>query len=243
MSTYFPKYLSRKENLTAILKQLTLNGETAQNEIHSKIGCSYRTIVRELPRLEKMGLTTRSDETTNNVGRPRYLWNVTFLGVLAFFGLLSYSNKKKGVDLKIVEKIAKIHSDKWVIFQEWNYICENDKSATPVLSFILLSWCYHNFPLIFNEDEDFDRKFGSLLKRYPLFIDGHNVIKLELLKEIIMFESRLYSAGEKYQGFDPFFGYLLKNDAIRSEIKNIIAVEDERSRCLNIFKTIYILEK
>ena len=105
-----PTYSSRMEMLWKILEKLALNKEVYQKKLGNLVGCSYRTAMRQLQLLNKLGLIrlARTEESSKR-GKDCNIWEITFDGLLQ---VLQHKEE-------LIDQIAQVHSNKWLVFHEW----------------------------------------------------------------------------------------------------------------------------
>lgn len=110
----------------AILKNLVLKGETLQLELPGMVGCTERTVIREIKKLRNSGYVEDAGvERTKR--RPRLLLRSTFFGVLEV--LMMFGN-----DPNTTSEIVERNRDAWVVFEEWGYISSNGHLLALTLS-------------------------------------------------------------------------------------------------------------
>ncbi|MFQ6053972.1 MAG: hypothetical protein ACE5OO_07090 [Candidatus Bathyarchaeia archaeon] len=120
----------RGRSARAILEHLVLHRETAQLELPRVVGCSYRTVLREIRGLEELGFVELAClERVKKHGKSRYIRRPTFLGVLEVF-------KESADDPEALSRIAERHRDAWVIFREWGHIAGDAVARDLMLSAI-----------------------------------------------------------------------------------------------------------
>ena len=109
-----------------VLTYLVLNGQGVQKELGSIVGCSDRTIIREVGKMRAAGYVDQDVGLERKRGKPRFILYPTFFGVLEIFmGFDLYSAEttaEMNARAQTLIEIAKKHKDMWVIFEEWEYI-------------------------------------------------------------------------------------------------------------------------
>ena len=118
MSHIIPENTYKNKNMFKILELLALEGETAQAEMPEIIGCSYRTVLRELKKLENALLIRHSGyRRKKKKGPEQMVWTLTFNGILC---LIRWNPEKAEF---MVEKNSQLS----ILFQEWSYIKNDDE--------------------------------------------------------------------------------------------------------------------
>jgi len=113
----------------AILTHLVLKGQAVQLKLPEIVGCSYRTVIREVNNLRAAGYVEHAG-LIRTKRKPRFLLRPTFFGVLEIF-MEVYEDTKSIDDIprmyKTLAEIAERHKDLWIVFEEWEYIdgCED----------------------------------------------------------------------------------------------------------------------
>lgn len=106
--------MSWLKTVTAILRVLAFEREVAQYDLSNKVNKHYSTIFRQLRKLEEKNLVRFvRKERSKKKGKDKKFYGITFLGLLQILFRMT--------DLEI-DEIAKIHSDKWLIFAEWSFL-------------------------------------------------------------------------------------------------------------------------
>ncbi len=117
----------KERKAAKILTHIVLNGETEQPAIPEIAGCSYRTALREIRKLEDAGLITYERVRRENTrGPPPYVWKATFTGILWVIGF-------HGSD---IEKIIASNKNECVIFFEWDYISKINMDNSLLHTFV-----------------------------------------------------------------------------------------------------------
>ena len=105
------------EKLLKTLEALALNNEISQAELPEIVGCSYRTIIRQLKLLKALGLAEIKRKEPSIKGKDRHIWTITFQGLMSFISWLPI-----GIEEKYLDDLARNHKDKWLIFECWEYL-------------------------------------------------------------------------------------------------------------------------
>jgi hypothetical protein len=86
--------------------------------------------LRGLKTLKNLGLAHPvSVEPSMKGGKDKIIWEITFRGLLEVFGEMLLKEE--------VKSIARIHKEKWIIFQEWEYFHEFPEIQECIIVFIL----------------------------------------------------------------------------------------------------------
>jgi len=136
-------YSPRLEKLRKTLEVLAYNKEVYQRDLAEKVGCSYRTIVRQLKLLHDLGLARIIRTEPSKRGKDRNVWEITFYGLIEFMSMSFPLRLIRGID-----HLASIHKDKWLIFQEWNHLSKDPEIKDMVIAGIgkfLISGKYKPF--------------------------------------------------------------------------------------------------
>jgi len=124
MSQYkFGKYAK------AIMKHLVLRGQAVQLELPRIVGCSYRTVLREVGNMRAAGYVDHDVGLIRKRGKPRFVLHPTFFGVLEI--IMGFEK-----DLETMAEIAEKYTGIWVVFEEWDYIATNKDLLDLTLSAI-----------------------------------------------------------------------------------------------------------
>lgn len=112
-------YSTRQQKLGEILKFLAYTKEIYQQEIAVKAHVSERSVIRLLRILRGAGLIeiSRTEPSSRN-GMPKNVWQLTFAGIMSVLASSDIRSKE-------IDRIARIHSNKWIIFQEWEDLTRN----------------------------------------------------------------------------------------------------------------------
>jgi DNA-binding PadR family transcriptional regulator len=122
-----PGYKKISKHTINTLKHLVLNEESLQYRLDKIIGCSYRTILRVLHKLENDGLARiKRKEQSKRKGKMKNIWGPTFAGVLLVFNWLSNDPTQLHI-------ISKIYRHEWIIFREWEYISESQTAKDYII--------------------------------------------------------------------------------------------------------------
>jgi len=116
-------------NAKDILSHLVLEGQAVQLELPGIVGCSYRTVLREVGNMRAAGYVDHDVGLIRKRGKPRFVLHPTFFGVLEV--LVKFEK-----DSETLSKIAERHRDIWVLFEEWDYIAANKDLLDLTLSAI-----------------------------------------------------------------------------------------------------------
>lgn len=126
-----------------ILRHLVEHGETEQKELPLILGCSYRTVLREIEALELMNYIEFVRKRPNGGrGRPRNVWKATIFGLFTVIKqIVQYKSASDAVEnwIQIPIKIIQEYSDSLLIFQEWQYLTHIKKINR---HFQLMVWLY-----------------------------------------------------------------------------------------------------
>ena len=107
-------YKTRQRKIMEILETLALNKEVTQYSLHKILGCSYRTILRQLKTLQQMEfIRLKRTEPSLKGGKEKNVWEITFKGLLAVLG--TRPNIWKNID-----RIAEAHRDSFLLFKKWH---------------------------------------------------------------------------------------------------------------------------
>ncbi len=131
----------------AILTHLVLKGQEFQHDLPGIVGCSYRTVIREVGVMREAGYIEHDVglERDHDMGlerkrgKPRFVLRPTFFGVLEIF--MWVDKDTKSIDdilhmYKTLAEIAEIHKDRWIVFAEWKFIDNNEDLLGLTLSAI-----------------------------------------------------------------------------------------------------------
>lgn len=121
MSSDIPTYQGRTNNLLKIISYFTLHQEVPQHGLDKIIGCSYRTIIRELQTLHSLGyIQLARSRSSGTKGKARNVWVPRFRTLL--LGWYLFEDDEDAQD-----EIARIHKNTWSIFHEWDYLAINSE--------------------------------------------------------------------------------------------------------------------
>jgi hypothetical protein len=124
-------YSGRQEKLGEILKLLASKREEYQQEIAVSIKMSERSIIRLLQILRRAGLIEIArKEPSSKHGMPKQIWSLTFAGIMSILTLSEIRPKE-------IDHIARIHADKWIIFQEWKDLTQEPEVKKMLVGGIL----------------------------------------------------------------------------------------------------------
>jgi len=111
-------YKPRLQKMFKILEVLSLNPEVYQYDLAKKVGCSYRTVIRQLKTLKNLKLIRLvRTEPSEKKGKEKNVWQLTLRGLL--ISLTSNQRVWQQIDV-----VANAHKDKLLIFKKWAYFTE-----------------------------------------------------------------------------------------------------------------------
>lgn len=124
-----PSYKRGMETLYRILRELALNQKVEQYKLPKTTGVSYRTVLRQLKLLKSLGFARVAEQKRSQKrGKEKNIWGITFLGIMAYM---------RNASIKEIDQIAKVHKDKWIVFQEWDYLSRDSEIKNLVIRGIL----------------------------------------------------------------------------------------------------------
>jgi len=116
MSQYL-EYFSRHKKAIEILKYLSVTKEVKQYGISQKIHCSYKTFIREIHKLENLGLVLKEEIPSKTKSLHQNVWKSSFLGKVITFSLFKNEDET-------LRKIATTNKKYWIVFEEWENIAK-----------------------------------------------------------------------------------------------------------------------
>ncbi|MDG6222543.1 MAG: hypothetical protein QCH99_04705 [Candidatus Bathyarchaeota archaeon] len=229
-----PVYSKRMVNLKDTLSVLSSNEEVYQSKIPQLVGCNYRTTIRQLQLLENLGLAKIvRTEPTGKQGRAHNVWQITFKGLL-----LSLSLNPENID-----EIARMHSQKWIVFSEWEALTEDPEIKQFLKNQISLT------------SSDFQIKWNNLsnkeaIKSHGIFIKENPDIE-RTFEVFRLTKATLTSLGLDmiftYKAYPPYINNenhviikhwknCWKNPRIRTFMEEQFTLEKVKHECLLLFE-------
>jgi len=135
--------MSQKQSMAfEILKHMAIYNDTEQAEFPKILGCSYRTILREIKLLE-LGhyISFVRNRPLGERGRPRNVWKITFFGLLTV--IKQFVDKYEPIPDVIIQNFK----NDWIIFKEWEYLTKDDRIKKFVESSISMFLIGQNFSI------------------------------------------------------------------------------------------------
>lgn len=107
------RYKASRETERKILETLALKGEFCQYDFPRIIKKSYRTVLRRIHRLEKIGaIELKREEPAAKGGKDKKIYGATLLGLMMALVGGPWNN---------IDLVANLHPDKLLIFKKWDY--------------------------------------------------------------------------------------------------------------------------
>lgn len=228
-------YESRRNNMIEILKHFALNKEVPQFGLEKIIGCSYRTIIRELRALHSDGfIKLLRSQAFGEKGKARNIWSPRFRALLYAWYL--FENQPDKQDL-----IADIHKDAWSIFQEWDYLSRNPEIRECVRRSINMSKSDDGYST-FNRMFDYIGKYsGTMILSEERAEEVNDYVKRRMEITALALESMFSDSNWEYwkgewvtqvdiltdRAFDRL-DYFLKNPRLRIIIERHIKLVEKQ---------------
>ena len=245
-------YSSRLEKLWKTLEALVYNVEVFQGDLPKKVGCSYRTLIRQLQLLKNLGLARIVRTEPVKRGRARNVWEVTFAGLTAFMGSEKFDFKTSDYVVKEIDRIAEIQKHKWLIFREWETFSKTPELKELMANGIMIFCGERSQRYLYSkrkrELEEIAKTWGSFYTKYKhLGLYGEKLEKKEAtiraLHLDMVFEGAWPPWLDTLEGLNHALVKLWKscmsNPDLRKFIQNQFEFEEERYKNTIKFKELF----
>jgi hypothetical protein len=213
----------------AFLRYLANHEEAPQYSFKTNLRYSYKTVIRELHQLEDMGLMQlhRTESSSKN-GKDQNIWRITLAGLC--FAI----TETQGDQSKIEQIIRSQQNIQNIIFNEWDYISNNNTAKTYVISNVFKWAQLTTSVLMIARIKDFKRMYDFMVASgIGIRVDKGSYLPSDLsLYDMAFGIDKLLGVNiywrDKLDGaVSVTLDYLIKNGNIKTIIFERIASQEE----------------